>query len=290
VLLGFAVLTTVYAICGWPPFLAKILLWSYVPAERLSIPLALVCVLAVGRFLSSRTEPAAIQLRPWYAVIGSVAFGIILFAADRELHSFVAPATLAALWLFYSVAGAFLVARLRLAFVAMALFPLAFMTATVNPLNRGIPAYGTTSVSPVLAGLRNAFPRTRWIVTGAFPRATIISALLKATGATVLSGVTAVPNQEMLDGLDLNHANTPVYSRYAAVCFLPGTGSAATPEFELQQTTIYSVRLPLTDQWLGAAGIDGVVVLDTPDLELPQHYREVASVSGCRFWIRSPAD
>ena len=26
------------------------------------------------------------------------------------------------------------------------------------------------------------------------------------------------------------------------------------------------------------------------DLAVPQHYREVASASGCRFWIRSPAD
>jgi len=121
-------------------------------------------------------------------------------------------------------------------------------------------------------------------------RAGSVSALFKAAGATVLSGVTMVPNQEMLDRLDPKHENASVYSRAAHVCFLPGNESAAAPVFELNQTTVYTVRLPLTDQWLRPAGIDGVVVLDAPEMAVPQHYREVASVSGCRFWIREPAD
>jgi hypothetical protein len=290
VLLAFAVFTMLFAICHFPRFLAKVLLWSYVPTERLSVPLALVAVLAVCRFLSSRIEAGPIHLRSWYAVIGAGVFGVVLVAANRELHNFVAPAALAAIWLFYSVAGAFLVVRFRFAFLAMALLPLIFLNAAVNPLNRGIPAYGATSVSPVMAELHSAFPQIRWIVTGTFPRAAIISALFKATGATVFSGVTAVPNQEILDRLDPRHENRPAYSRYAAVCFLPGNESAAAPGFELHHTMVYSVQLPLTERWLHPAGIDGVVILDTPDLAVPPHYRQVASVSGCRFWIRSPAD
>jgi hypothetical protein len=141
-----------------------------------------------------------------------------------------------------------------------------------------------------MAELRKAFPGTRWIVIGVSVRAGSISALFKAAGATVLSGVTMVPNQEMLDGLDPKHENAFVYSRAAHVCFLPGAESAAAPVFELNQTTVYTVRLPLTDQWLRPAGIDGMVVLDMPDMAIPQHYREVASVSGCRFWIRESAD
>ena len=290
VLLGFAALAIIFAVCGFPRFLAKVSLWSYVTTERLSVPLALVSVLAVCRFLSSRVEPGPIRVGRWSAVIGAFVFGVVLVLANRELHNFVAPAALTAIWLFYSVVGAFLVARFRFACLALILFPLAFLNSTVNPLERGIPAYEATSVSPVMAELRRAFPKARWIVTGPCSRTAVISALFKATGATVLSGVAAVPNQEMLDRLDPRRENTIVYSRYATVCFLPGTGPAAVPEFELDQTAVYSVRLPLTDEWLSLAGIDGVVVVDAADLVVPQHYREVASVSGCRFWIRSPAD
>jgi hypothetical protein len=113
--------------------------------------------------------------------------------------------------------------------------------------------------------------------------------MLKATGATVLSGFTAVPNQEMLDGLDPGHENARVYSRYAIVRFFPASASAEAPQFELDQTTVYSVKLPLTDQWLRAGDINGLVVVNAPDMAVPQPYREVASVSGCRFWIREPA-
>src|SRR5882724_1834776 len=290
VLIAFAALTVLFAVCGIPRWLAKVSLWSYVTTERLSVPLAVVSVLAICRFLSARVEPGQVRISPWYAVSGAFAFGVVLVAANRELHHFVTLAALAAIWLFYSVAGALLVVRFRFACVAMILCPLTFLNSAVNPLGRGIPAYQATSVSPVIVQLRKAFPQTRWIVIGMSVRAGSISALFKAAGATVLSGVTMVPNQEMLDGLDPKHENASVYSRAAHVCFLPGNESAAAPVFELNQTTVYTVRLPLTDQWLRPAGIDGVVVLDAPEMAVPQHYREVASVSGCRFWIRAPAD
>lgn len=290
VLLAFAAFAAFFAGYGFPRFLATVSLWSYATTERLSVALALVSVLAICRFLSSHVEPASIRVGRWHAVIGVVIFGAVLVVANHELDNFLAPAVLAAIWLFYSVAGLFLVARFRLACVAMILFPLAFLNAGINPLSRGIPGYGMTSLSPVVAELHRAFPQTRWIVIGSYARAAIISSLIRVTGATVLSGVTAVPNQDMLDRLDPKHENKAVYSRYAAVCFFSGTGSVTAPEFELQQTTVYAVRLPLTDEWLGLAGIDGVVVPDAPDLTIPHHYREVASVSGFRFWIRSPAD
>jgi hypothetical protein len=94
----------------------------------------------------------------------------------------------------------------------------------------------------------------------------------------------------MLGSLDPKRENTSVYSRYAIVRFRPATGSAPAPEFELDQTTVYTVKLPLTDRWLRPAGIDGIVVVNSPDLAVPQPYREVASISDCRFWIREPAD
>jgi hypothetical protein len=290
VLLAFAVLTFLFAVCGIPQWLAKISLWSYATTERLSVPLALVSVLAICRFLAPSVTLGQMRLSPWYVLIGAFVFGLVLVAANRDLHNFVPPAALAAIWLFYSVAGTLLVATYRFACGAMIILPLVVLNGAINPLGRGIPAYETTSVSPVLAKLRRAFPQTRWIVVGPDPRGTTISTMLKATGATVLSGFTAVPNGEMLGSLDPKRENTSVYSRYAIVRFRPATGSAPAPEFELDQTTVYTVKLPLTDRWLRPAGIDGIVVVNSPDLAVPQPYREVASISDCRFWIREPAD
>jgi hypothetical protein len=290
VLLVLAGLATLFAVCGIPRLLAQISLWSYATTERLSVALALISVLAVCRFLSSSSESGANGVSRRYAAIGACVFGAVLVTGNQVLHHFVAPASLAAIWAFYSVAGFFLVAKFRLACVAMILFPLAFLNAAINPLNRGLPAYGAISVSPIIAELHRTHPHTRWIVMGTFARSAIISALFKSTGATALSGVIAVPNEEMFDRLDPEHKNRNAYSRYAAVCFLPASESAGAPEFKLEQTTVYSVTLPLTDQWLSAAGIDGVVVFNLPELAVPPPYQEVASVAGYRFWIRSPVE
>ena len=287
VLLGFAAATTLFAVCGLPRFLAKISLWSYVTTERVSVALALVGILAVCRYLSLREERQPIG-PSWYFVIGAVVFGLLLFVANRELHNFVAPPTLVSIWLFYSVAGWFLVARKRLACVAMILFPLAFLNAAINPLSHGIPAYSASRLSPLFSELRREFPRNRWIVVGPNPQAESFSGLLKAAGATVLSGIIAVPNQAMLDGLDPKHQNTLVYSRYATVNFRAAPDSVVEPVFELRGQTVYSVQLPLTEQWLRPAGIDGVIVLDEPNLAVPQNYREIAGASGCRVWVASP--
>lgn len=286
VLISFAAFAVLFAVCGFPRWLAKASLWSYVTTERLSVPLALVSVLAMCRFLSPNLTPGETAVKRWWVLGGVLVFGAVLVAANRELHDFVAPATLAAIWLFYSVTGTLLVARFRFACVTMLLLPLVLLNGAVNPLGRGLPGYDGTSISRVLAELRTTFPQTRWIVVGPDPRGTTVSTMLKATGATVLSGFTAVPDREMLDALDPRHENASVYSRYAIVRFLPGSESAAAPEFKLEHTTVYTVQLPLTDRWLRPAGIDGVVVVDAPDLSAPPFYREVASASGCRFWIR----
>jgi hypothetical protein len=287
VLLGFAAVTTLFAVCGFPRFLAKISLWSYVTTERVSIALALVGILAICRYLSLPARRQLIGLG-WRTVLGAVVFGVVLVVANRELHNFVGPATLVSIWLFYSVAGWFLVARYRFACIAMILFPLAFLNAAINPLSRGIPAYNASKLSPLFNQLRREFPRNRWIVVGPNPQAESFSALLKAAGATVLSGIIAVPNQAMLDRLDPKHQNTMVYARYATLYFQPATDQAVEPVFELRGRTAYSVQLPLTEQWLRPAGIDGVIVLDAPNLPVPENYREVSNAFGCRVWVASP--
>ena len=288
VLLLFAAFTILFAICGIPSFLAKISLWSYVPADRTTLALALASTLALCRYLSCGDEAARGRVRARDAVIGAVTFAIVLAAANRDLGSFIAPAAVVAVWLYFMSAGLLVTARLRFASLAAIIFPLAFFNLFVNPLSRGIPAYTATPVSAVMTRMRDEFPQTRWIVFGSWPRAAIVSALFKATGATVLSGVTAVPNREMLDSLDPTGENAAVYSRYAAVTFQPLPQGAAAPRFHLDETTIYTIQLPLTEDWLRSAGVDGVLVLDAPALPVPEHYRELEVIAGYRFWSRSP--
>jgi hypothetical protein len=287
-LLIFAVFAFLFTVCGFPRFFAKISFWSYATTERMSVSLAVVGVLAICRHLASLARRDLLRL-DWSTLIGMIGFGLVLILANHDLHNFVGPVTLVAIWLFYSVTGMLLVARYRFACVAMILFPLALLHAGINPLSHGIPAYSASRVSPLFAELRRSYPRQQWIVVGSNPRAAGLSALLKAAGATVLSGVIAVPNQEMLQRLDPNHENAAVYSRYATVTFQAAPDLGTPPVFELEQQTAYWVRLPLTDQWLHPAGIDGLVVVDAPNLPVPENYEEVSSVAGCRVWVRSPA-
>lgn len=287
VLLAFAGLVAFFALFGIPRFLATISFWSFVTTERLSVTVALLGVLAVCRFLNTNPDPIAIRRLSWPALVGIFVFGVVLIVRNDELDGFVTRPAILAIWLFYSIAGLFLVAKIRVACLSMILLPLALLNGGVNPLSHGIPGYETTSISSTIRDLHKAYPKTRWVVLGAFPRATVISSLLKTTGATVLSGVIAIPEREMLDRLDPRHEHTEVYSRYASVCFVPAPDSATAPEFELQQTTVYSIRLPLTAEWLGRAGIDGLVVFDVPDLKVPENFHEVASRSGFRFLVKS---
>ena len=287
ILLGFAGLLAFFAVCGFPRFIAAISLWSFVTSERLSVTLAVVSVLAICRFLS--WDHGIVSSRPWHwtILISVLVFGALLILDNQELDRFVAPSSLIAIWLFYSVTGLFLAARIRIACLALIILPLAILHGGVNPLSHGIPGYKATSLSPMVEDLRKQFPEIRWIVLESFPRTAVISSIMKTTGATVLSGVIAMPHQEMLDRLDPRHEQTSVYSRYASVCFVAADESVTDPEFELQHTTIYSIHLPLTDEWLQTAGVDGIVVPEKLQVKIPKTFREVGLSAGFRFCVRS---
>jgi hypothetical protein len=286
VLLAFGAFAFAFATIGIPAWLAKASLWSYVTTERTSVALAIVSTCALCRYLSSQNDLR--RINGFLAAAGVAIFALVLVAANRNLGNFVTPIGVAAIGVYYSATAVVLAAGTRFAAIALTLFPLSFFHVMINPLSRGVPAYQASSLSGVMHDLHVQFPGTKWIVFGSFPHGSIVSGLLKTTGANVGSGVIAVPDRKMLHRLDRAGESAAVYSRYAAVNFLPGRPGSAAPVFHLQEKSIYSIELPLTDGWLRAAGVDGVLVLNAPALPVPDQWREIASVSTCRFWVRSP--
>lgn len=284
ILLALGAAISLFAICGIPPWLSRLTLWSYVTSDRVVVPLALVAVLALCRELR---QPVGALPRPAAVCIGALLFGIALYATNNALRNFLPLTALAALWLYFTLTGALIAARRRFAATVAILLPLIAFGAGVNPLNRGLPAYAAPPITGAMNKIVRNFPAARWVVLGEYPQGAAASSLFRTTGANVLSGTIAVPNRAFVRGLDPSGTNAEVYSRYAAVAVTPTPSDIVAPRFTLNETTVYTIELPLTENWLRAAGIDGVMLRENSTARVPGGYSEFVTADGWRFWIRS---
>lgn len=275
---------SLFAICGIPQWLASATLWSYVTSARVVVPLAVIAVLALCRELS---QPIQRLPRAQWLGAGAVVFAIALYATNRALGNYLPLVAVAASWIYFSVAGALIAARRTVAATFAILLPVIAFGAGVNPFNRGVPAYSAPAIVRVMNELAQKYRSARWVVLGGYPSGAVASSLFRTTGANVLSGTIAVPNRAFLHGLDPSGANADIYSRYAAVAIVPAPAGITAPRFTLNEPTVYTIELPLTQNWLRAAGIDGVVLREQPDAIVPSGFREIDGGNGWRFWIDS---
>lgn len=273
-----------FAICGVPAWFARITLWSYVTSERVVVPLAVIAVLALCRELN---EPPQRLPRPRSICGVALIFALALYGTNRALGNFLPVISVIALCLYFTGVGALIAARRRFAASVAVLLPVVASGAGVNPLNRGLPAYRAPAVVRVMNEVAHKFSGARWIVLGEYPQGAVASSLFRTTGANVLSGTIAVPNRAFVRGLDPTGTNADVYSRYAAVAVVPGASDSIAPRFTLNEATVYTIELPLTQSWLRAASIDGVMLREQTNTIVPSGYSEVVVSDGWRVWIRT---
>lgn len=122
----------------------------------------------------------------------------------------------------------------------MLIVALLFVTnLRVNPVMRGLAPLLRSKAFEKIENLRVSDPTAKWIVYRQF----LISELVLATGAPVLSGNKVLPDFGFLHRLDPGGAGDQIYNRYGYVyCELPG--DLRQPSAHLMNDALYILYLP----------------------------------------------
>ena len=128
----------------------------------------------------------------------------------------------------------------------------------VNPVMRGLDPLLRSKAFEKVENLRASDPTAKWIVYRQF----LISELVLASGAPVLSGNKVLPDFGFLRRLDPSGGGDQIYNRYGYVyCELPG--GLAQPSAHLMNDVLYILYLPPDLPLLQEIGVRYMVFRDS---------------------------
>lgn len=228
-LLIYLVWVSNWIVFGTSETVAKITLWSYVPASRAVLGVGLGSVLFVISVLARR-ERAGLRLVEWLVLSGSV---VALYLATVHFEG-ISGGSPKLLSLGLAAAGSFLLVCAilsgnRLAISASVVIAVVIPNCRVNPLMRG---FESVTGTPFYKAIREVDPeRTAvWAVfdTNVGPQ------LAKTAGVRVLNGNQYAPDLGMYRLFDRSGRYRDVYNRYANIAFEP-LAEGSKLEFKLLQ-------------------------------------------------------
>jgi hypothetical protein len=231
----------IYAVFGFPGWLARASLLSLAPGRRAVVGLGLADAVLVMRFLACSAPAAAAERRR--TIVLAAAWALALAACGIRLQRQLPDARLAILLALAAANGglaAWLLAARRRTLPALALAAASLATtAWFNPIAVGGADYleGNALSRRILAIDREAGGHSSWLVFGSDELADLFHAL----GVRSLNGTLTLPQLELFARLDPNGAAKPIYNRYAHVAFV------ATPDpqpvFKLHSRDYVIVRI-----------------------------------------------
>jgi hypothetical protein len=279
----FCIALLAYALVGIPPVLAQLTLLSFLPEDRVFLPLGVADVLLLVRFLSGAggAAPPGRWLH-WGAVAGWMT---LIGVAALQLPSADPLARLP--WVALAVAVNGLVAdqvlrRRRPAAVCAGLAALlALSTVWFNPLVVGGTAYMRENPlsQRVLAIDRERAGQTVWASYGGIA----LGNLFRAIGVASVGGVHGIPQLELWQRIDPAGRYREVYNRYAFVLFdVPETGDS---RFELIESQAIAVQVLPEGEELGLLGVTHLLV-DRREERFRRYFERFTPLAQVgRFWI-----
>lgn len=199
---------------GWDA-LAHLLLLDRSTAIRLRLAFLLLGVVAVA-ILARAAERRHDARLPWASAAGAVVVTVSLLVWVWLGLRAVADPVLASAWkpvALFVVIGVGLVALQRVTWGALALAVASLMlTASVNPLYRGVFDLSQTNVGKAVLAAEAAEPGT-WVGTGGWPT----MAVLMQTGVRAYNGVQTYPSAEMWSAIDPTGQYQAEWNRLAHV-------------------------------------------------------------------------
>ena len=252
----YAVLLTLYALIGIPPFLARVTALGFVPGRRAVIGIGIADAILLVRFAAcsaparrdERMRVLAIALA-WFAVLA----GCSIWLA-RELPDARLPVLLAFAF-GNAVLAAFLLQMPRRALLALVALS-AISTLWFNPLAVGGAAYlrDNALAKKITEIDRAEGGDTTWV---AFGRDDLPN-LFRAIGVRALNGVHPIPQLELWKRIDPEGRFRNVYNRYAHIAFVAVPSGA--PRFQLHSQDYVIVQIRPDSDEFRALGVTHVLV------------------------------
>ena len=200
-----------FMLIGFPEWLAKITLFSYINRMNLAYGLtaSLFTIWTINVLVKNRDsikKSLLIILFLIYFVLNYLALGEEYFGY-MPLYYY-----LIAISLLMIASGMFIVKKYMYSVTILA--ALIFVSGmTVNPISIGIDAISDQEVNPTLESIKQEDPDARWIAVDSFYNQNF----LLANGVKDLNAVNFYPDFEKWGLIDENHEYSDVYNRYAHI-------------------------------------------------------------------------
>ena len=261
-----------YATIGFPTFLSKITLLSFVPSFRMDFPIGyleailLLISLSASRNLDSHRAMfnRVIARKP---LVASVILGIgltVLLKLEtpgfgRNLFTMLLVIALAALLCPIIM----LVAKSReqcnaTRLLLVAVFAIVLIPGVcVNPVQAGLGPVATSDLSREIIRIESSNPKKKWIVENAWQ----VSNLCTALGASTIGSTNAYPDLDLWKRLDPSEQYIDVYNRYCHINV--SLDRVSEPLFSVIQGDL--IQLTLNADALKVLDVDYVVSSRTKD-------------------------
>jgi hypothetical protein len=258
-LLVFHIIAYTWMLVGFPPFLAKLTLFSTSPAPRtffiFGFSNVVFTILYLGQFKKTAETTG---FRPSMAVVGTTIFVIsliinyslhkhadrwftkqqfinasILFAALNWLIVYF-PERKVFQYLFYAVCTAVI-----------------FSNLFINPVSKGLVSVYDNKYYQAVKEINQKDPGQGWVVFGSM----ITPELLKAAGVNCFNGVQFVPQLEKLHYLDPAGEKKDIYNRYAHIDLLSFNAGKDSVNFLQTLPDYYIIKMNPSSPRLKQMGI-----------------------------------
>jgi hypothetical protein len=284
-LLLFCAVGTVWAVVGFPAWLATGTLMSMSPPERSFVGIGLGSIFLSITYVGASGHSRESVNAGWCVVLFLV--GIALFSLlGASFHALAPDFYDLKKLMIIAVIGGLLVyalyARDSLALGFGVLF-LVGPALTVNPLSRGMGAIYEKDIAREARELHIRDIHKRWLVIGG---GVTSPQFFKAIGANVWNGVRFISTPDTFLALDPAEAYSKVWSRYAHVMIEP-TSEMDNPVFELVQADVIRIRMNLCGGALKRMGITNVAFQGEPAGVSNDCLRLVTDRQINGFWLYS---
>jgi hypothetical protein len=257
----FAICLSIYCVVPLPKVFLRVTLLDIVTERRallgLGIANILLCCVFLDRFQSSvlRTSSKLISGVTWFAVLTFVVW--LTYHHDPAIFPDLRQVILAIIGTGAAVT-LFAFERKRPWALMLIVALLIITNLRVNPVMKGLDPLLHSEAFEKMENLRASDPSAKWIVYRQF----LISELVLASGAPVLSGNKVLPDFDFLHRLDPSVGGGHIYNRYGYVyCDLPR--DLGQPSAHLMNDALYILYLPPDLPLLQEVGVRYLVFPDS---------------------------
>jgi hypothetical protein len=286
-LLIFQVIVYIWLLNGFPPFIARLSMFSTTTTGRTLFIFGFANIIFTLIYLSqfSKTSEET-PLRPRMIVVFSIIMGTVFlinyqlnkqvdhfFTRTQVINASILVAGLNWLVVYYSERKIF-----QYLFFVSCLFFVA-SNVFINPLSKGLSPFFENPLYKKVTAIKDKDPEAGWIVFEHM----MAPDFLKAAGINCFNGVQFAPPLNKLRILDPSGKSQNIYNRYAHIMVSPYVNAKDTVEFKLGQADLYSIKVDPCSPRLRQMGIKYLLFSYEPPKDQTRCLEKVDEASG--FYI-----